>query len=88
MGDVPHSWREACASALAESAPEELLSRIECAITALESRYAQWDAAPGTPAELNAIRETILVLKRHIKENLGADASLQVSQRGFEGDRT
>ena len=68
-------WREACADALAESDPNKLLAWLEYAITALEIRCAQWDTAPGTTAELNAIRETILALGRHTADKLGSAGS-------------
>lgn len=67
-----HSWREACADALAEPDPNKLLACLEYAITALEIRCARWDTAPGTTAELSAIRKTILALGRHAEDKLGA----------------
>ena len=79
-----YSWREACADALAESDPNKLLACMEYAITALETRCAQWDTAPGTATELNAIRETILALRRHLEDKLGSDgtsASAEGSQK-------
>jgi hypothetical protein len=44
MGRVCHSWREACASALAESDPGKVPGRIESAINAMEGRYVEWRA--------------------------------------------
>lgn len=35
---------------------------------ALERRYAEWQSHPGTPAELNTIRETIHALESLMKE--------------------
>lgn len=67
-----YSWREACSDALAESDPNKLLACMEYAITALETRCGQWDTTPGTTTELNAIRETILALGRHIEDKLGS----------------
>ena len=74
MAHARLSWREACDSALQESDPKKLLGCIEYAITTLERRYAEWDTDPGTAAELNAIRKTILALERHIRKRLGYGA--------------
>lgn len=77
-----HSWQEACADALAEPDPNKLLACLEHAITALEIRCARWDTAPGTTAELNAIRKTILALGRHTEDKLGA-AGTSASAEGI-----
>ena len=77
-----YSWRQACAEALAESNPKKLLACMEYALTALETRSAQWDTAPGTTAELNAIREAILALGRHTEDKLGS-AGLLRQGKGF-----
>jgi hypothetical protein len=70
MGHVRHSWREACALALAESDPSKLPGRVEYAITALERRYAEWGSDPGTQAELNAIHRGISALEHLMNEKL------------------
>jgi hypothetical protein len=68
MGRVPHSWREAYASALRESDPSKLIGRIEYAITAIERRHSEWGTDPGTPAELTAIQACISALMRLMKQ--------------------
>jgi len=68
MGPVRHSWQEDCAAALGESDPVWLLGRIENRITALERRYSEWGSDPGTPAELNAIKEALSALERLMNE--------------------
>jgi len=59
---MPHSpdflWQRACSAALRQSDPRQLLSLLECAVTALEKRLAEWSDAPGTRAELCAIQES------------------------------
>lgn len=64
------SWREACVLALEESDPKRLTSRIDCAINALQRRYAECASDPLTPAELSAIHKTILALERLMQEKL------------------
>ena len=64
---VPHSWQQAYASALRESDPGELLGRVEYTINAIERRYSEWEADPGSLAELTAIQKCISVLRRLIK---------------------
>jgi len=71
MGRVRHSWREACASALAESDPGKVPGRIEYAINAMEGRYVEGASDPGTPAELKGIQKAIFALERLMKEALG-----------------
>jgi hypothetical protein len=70
MGQARHSWREASASALAESDPEKLLGRIEYALTTLERRYSEWGTNPGTAAEVKAIQRAILALERQTRDML------------------
>ena len=84
MGRVPHSWREAYASALKESDPSRLIGRIEYAITAIEKRYSEWGTDPGTPAELTAIQTCISALMRLMKQTqLGKHcAVLSTASRG------
>jgi hypothetical protein len=64
---IAHSWHAAYASALKESDPGELIGRIEYAIRAIERRSSEWEADPGSPAELKAIQQCISALKRLIK---------------------
>lgn len=63
MAPVQYSWLEACDLALKESDPKKIPNYIEFAITALERRHAEWGRNPGTSAELNAIRWTIVALE-------------------------
>ena len=84
---APYSWREACADALAEPDPNKLLACLEYAITALEIRCARWDTAPGTTAELNAIRQTILALGRHTEDKLGAAGTSASAEGIAEADK-
>jgi hypothetical protein len=65
---VPHSWHQAYASALRESGPDELIGRIEYAISAIERRYSEWRTDPGSPAELAAIQKCISTLSRLMKQ--------------------
>jgi hypothetical protein len=69
MRRVPHAWREAYELALIESDPIKAIGRIEYAMHALERRYSEWRADPGTPAELAAIRTCISALVRLMKQN-------------------
>jgi len=69
MRRVPHSWREAYELALMESDPIRVIGRIEYAMYALERRYSEWAADPGTPAELAAIQKCISALARLTKQN-------------------
>jgi hypothetical protein len=64
---VGHSWHQAYGLALRESDPGELVGRIEYAINAIERRYAEWGADPGSPAELKAIQKCISALRRLLK---------------------
>jgi hypothetical protein len=84
MGRVPHSWREAYASALRESDPIQLIGRIEYAITAIERRYSEWGTEPGTAAELTAIQTCISALERLTKQKqLGKHGTvLSTASRG------
>ena len=84
MGRVPHTWREAYASALRESDPSKLIGHIEYAITAIERRYSEWGTEPGTPAELTAIQTCISALVRLMKQKqLGKHgAVLSTASRG------
>src|SRR5690349_1272012 len=68
MRRVPHCWREAYELALIESDPDKLIGRIEYALNALERRYSEWGAHPGTPAELAAIQKSISALERLMKQ--------------------
>ena len=68
MGKIPHSWQEAYALAFRESDPDKLIGRIEYALIAIERRYSEWEAYPGTPAELRAIQKCILALQRLMKD--------------------
>ena len=61
---IAHSWHAAYASALRESDSGELIGRIEYAIRAIERRSSEWEADPGSPAELKAIQQCISALKR------------------------
>src|SRR5271169_2352634 len=96
MGRVPHSWREAYASALRESDPNKLIGRIEYAITAIERRYSEWGTDPGTPAELTAIQTCISALMRLMKQKqLGkhgaataSRGSSNATERSLRKDRT
>jgi hypothetical protein len=63
MGRVRHSWGQTYASALKESDQTKLLGCIECAITALEKRYAEWGSDPGSQAELIAIQNALSALE-------------------------
>ena len=65
---ITHSWHAAYASALRESDPDELVGRIEYAISAIERRYSEWEADPGSPAELKAIQKCISALKRLMEQ--------------------
>ena len=65
---VLHTWHTAYASAMRESDPDELIGRIEYAISAIERRYSEWHAHPGSPAELTAIQQCISALKRLMKQ--------------------
>src|SRR5215471_3902483 len=64
---IPHTWHAAYASAMRESDPDEVIGRIEYAISAIERRYSEWDADPGSPAELTVIQKCICALKRVMK---------------------
>jgi hypothetical protein len=64
---IAHSWHAAYESALKESDPGELIGRIEYAISAIERRSSEWEADPGSPAELKAIQQCISALKRLMK---------------------
>jgi hypothetical protein len=79
-----------------ESDPDELIGRIEYAISAIERRYSEWEADPGSPAELKAIQKCITALRRLMKqEQLGrhnailptapAGTLLQLFQSGVNG---
>lgn len=68
MRRVPHSWREAYELALIESDPSQLIGRIEYALNAVERRYSEWGADPGTPAELTAIQRAVFSLGRLMKQ--------------------
>ena len=65
---VLHTWHTAYASAMRESDPDELIGRIEYAISAIERRYSEWESNPGTPAELTAIQKCISALERLVKQ--------------------
>ena len=58
---MPHSpnylWQHTCSAALVQSDPNQLLSYLESAVTALEKRLAEWSQAPGNQAELHAIQD-------------------------------
>lgn len=69
MRRVPHFWKEAYERAMTETDSIKVIGRIEYAMYALEKRYAEWAADPGTPAELAAIQKCISVLVRLIKQN-------------------
>jgi hypothetical protein len=84
MGRVPHSWREAYASALRESDPSKLIGRIEYAITAIERRHSEWGTEPGTPAELTAIQTCISALVRLMKQ--GSLESMAQSFQQHQGE--
>jgi hypothetical protein len=64
---IVHSWHAAYESALKESDPGELIGRLEYAISAIERRSSEWEANPGSPAELKAIQQCISALKRLMK---------------------
>ena len=68
MGRIPHSWQEAYALAFRETDPAKLIGRIEYALIAIERRYSEWGAYPGTPAEMRAIQKCISALQRLMKE--------------------
>lgn len=97
MGPVPHSWREAYASALRESDPSKLSGRIEYAITAIERRYSEWGTEPGTAAELTAIQACISALLRLMKQkqlgkhgavlSTASSGSSNVTKRSLRKDR-
>jgi hypothetical protein len=59
-------WQRACSAALRQSDPRQLLSHLECAVTALEKRLAEWSDAPGTRAELCAIQESTSKLNERL----------------------
>jgi hypothetical protein len=88
MRRVRHSWREACASALKESDTTQLLSRIDDVITALERRYAEWGIAPGTPAELNAIRKSLANIERLMSDKLATHGEAPLKKAGETSDAT
>jgi hypothetical protein len=69
-------WREVCASALRESDPEKLITRIEHAIAALERRFAEWASNPGTSDELRLIRQTISHLQGLLQEKVLTNSSV------------
>jgi hypothetical protein len=75
MRRVGHSWREACALAIAESDPRKFIGRIDCAITALERRYAECESDPLTPTELTEIRKSLAALERVMQDKLREYAS-------------
>jgi hypothetical protein len=72
MGRVRYSWRKTCASALKESDQARLLGCIECVITALEKRYAEWGSDPGSQAELIAIQNAICALECLMNKTLAS----------------
>ena len=79
---VSHSWHQAYASALRESDPGELIGRIEYAISAIERRYSEWEADPGSPAELTAIQKCISALTLLMKrEQLRSHDAQSFQQR-------
>jgi hypothetical protein len=88
MGSVRDSWREPCASALAEFDPSKVLGRIEYAIAALERRYAEWESDPGTKAELKAIQKAIFSLERLMKQELGRHGAVPPGATGGTSDET
>jgi hypothetical protein len=53
------SWHEAYAATQSELDEGKLLARVECAINALQMRFAEWGDDPGSPEELKAILESI-----------------------------
>lgn len=69
MRRVPHFWREAYELALTETDSIKMIGRIEYAMYALERRYSEWTADPGTPAELAAIQKCISALARLMRQN-------------------
>ena len=69
MRRVPHFWKVAYERAMTETDSIKVIGRVEYAMYALEKRYAEWAADPGTPAELAAIRKCISVLVRLMKQN-------------------
>jgi hypothetical protein len=80
MRRVGHSWREACALALAESDPKKFIGRLDCAITALQKRYAEWESHALTPAELSQIRKAITALERRMQNQLAEDSAAHSSE--------
>lgn len=75
MRRVGHSWREACALALAESDSKKFIGRLDCAITALQKRYAECESHPLTSTELTEIRKTITALERRMQHQLAQDSA-------------
>lgn len=65
---LPHSWREAYASALRESDPVKFIGCIEYAISKIERRISQWETDPGTPTELTALQKCISALRRRMRQ--------------------
>lgn len=77
---VPHIWHAAYLSAMRESNRDELIGRIEYAISAIERRYSEWEADPGSPAELKAIQKCICALKRLMRqEQLGVQGGVSAA---------
>ena len=63
-------WQEACAAALSESDEGKLLPRVECAVNALQMRFAEWGDDPGSPEELKAILKSVRQMDQRISKTL------------------
>jgi hypothetical protein len=77
-GQMPHSpypWQEHCACFLQETDHIEALRLLELAIGAIERRYAEWPASPGTGEEVAAIRAAISDLRQGLWRLRSDDAS-------------
>jgi hypothetical protein len=70
-----YSWQASCLAALQESDPARLLGRIDCALTALARRSAEWSESPGPQAERKAIRRAIAALKKQLSYEATKSAS-------------
>ena len=69
-----YSWRNACSLALGESDPFKALGLLERAISAIERRHGEWHDDPGEKDEVEAIRETISLLRKRLNR-VQAEAS-------------
>jgi hypothetical protein len=77
-----YSWQAPCLAALQESDPRRLLGRIDCALTALARRSAEWSESPGQQAERKAIRRAIAALKKRLSSYEATKSASAVAGSG------